>query len=142
MAEVTAPRAVREHAPEIDWDGAERSPEFKRLVSGRRRFIIPATIFFMVLYFGFIALAGWAPGFMSESISGGFTVGWALGLSLFPMTWGLAWLYLRKSDRDFDPLAERAAERAVEGRRETFVDHEEPLAERAVEGRRETVVDR
>ena len=29
------------------------------------------------------------------------------------MTWVLAWLYLRRADRVFDPLAERAAERAT-----------------------------
>jgi uncharacterized membrane protein (DUF485 family) len=30
------------------------------------------------------------------------------------MVWVLGWLYLKKADRDFDPLARRAAERAIE----------------------------
>jgi hypothetical protein len=30
------------------------------------------------------------------------------------MVWGLAAWYLRKSDREFDPLAKRAADRALE----------------------------
>jgi hypothetical protein len=30
------------------------------------------------------------------------------------MTWGLAWLYLRESDRKFDPLARRAARKALD----------------------------
>jgi hypothetical protein len=30
------------------------------------------------------------------------------------MTWGLGWLYLRKAEREFDPLRERAAARALE----------------------------
>jgi hypothetical protein len=34
------------------------------------------------------------------------------------MVWGLAGLYLRKAEREFDPLARRAAARALEaGRR-------------------------
>jgi hypothetical protein len=30
------------------------------------------------------------------------------------MVWGLSAWYLRKSDREFDPLAKRAADRALE----------------------------
>jgi uncharacterized membrane protein (DUF485 family) len=99
--------------PEIDWEAAERSPEFQQLVKKRRSFVIPALAFVCIWYFGFIALAGYAPDFMGESIYEGFTVGYAIALSQFVMTWVLGWLYLRKSDRDFDPLARRAAERAL-----------------------------
>jgi uncharacterized membrane protein (DUF485 family) len=99
--------------PEIDWEAAERSPEFQQLVKKRRSFVIPALAFVFVWYFGFIALAGYAPDFMGESIYEGFTVGYAIALSQFVMTWVMGWLYLRKSDRDFDPLARRAAERAL-----------------------------
>jgi uncharacterized membrane protein (DUF485 family) len=30
------------------------------------------------------------------------------------MTWVLVWLYMRKADSSFDPLAERARRRALE----------------------------
>jgi uncharacterized membrane protein (DUF485 family) len=60
-------------------------------------------------------LAGYAPDFMGrEFLTDGLTVGYVLALSQFVMTWGLAWLYLRKADRVFDPLAERAARKALE----------------------------
>ncbi len=101
------------HHPEIDWEAAERSPEFKELVGKRRSFVIPALAFVFVWYFGFIALAGYAPDFMGESVYEGFTVGYALALSQFVMTWFLGWLYLRRADRVFDPLARSAAERAL-----------------------------
>jgi uncharacterized membrane protein (DUF485 family) len=101
------------HHPEIDWDAAARSPEFRELVHKRRSFVIPVLAFVFVWYFGFIALAGYAPDFMGERLIDGFTVGYALALSQFLMTWFLGWLYLRKSDREFDPLAKRAAERAL-----------------------------
>jgi uncharacterized membrane protein (DUF485 family) len=100
--------------PEIDWQRAARSSEFQELVAKRRSFTIPALAFVFVWYFGFIALAGYAPDFMGERLIDGFTVGYALALSQFVMTWVLGWLYLRKADRDFDPLARRAAERAIE----------------------------
>ena len=100
--------------PEIDWVAAERSPEFRELIKRKRAFVVPATIFFLGWYFGFIILAGYAPGFMGEEfITDGMTVGYALALTQFLMVWGLGWLYLRKSDRVFDPLAERAAEVAL-----------------------------
>ena len=57
---------------------------------------------------------------MGESSIEGFTVGYALALSQFVMTWVLGWLYLRQADRVFDPLAEargRAGARATRGRR-------------------------
>jgi uncharacterized membrane protein (DUF485 family) len=107
------------HHPEIDWDAAARSPEFKELVHKRRSFVIPAMAFVFVWYFGFIALAGYAPDFMGERLIDGFTVGYALALSQFLMTWFLGWLYLRKSDRVFDPLAKRAAQRALDRRTST-----------------------
>jgi Protein of unknown function, DUF485 len=53
-----------------------------------------------------------------EFLVDGLTVGYVLALTQFIMTWGLAAWYLRKSDRVFDPLARKAAARALEsGRR-------------------------
>ena len=57
---------------------------------------MPATIFF-AWYFGFIVLAGYAPGFMGESVYEGLTVGYVLALSQFIMTWVLAGWYVRRS---------------------------------------------
>jgi uncharacterized membrane protein (DUF485 family) len=101
------------HHPDIDWAAAERSPEFQELIRQRRSFVVPALAFVFIWYFGFIALAGYAQDFMGERIYEGFTVGYAIALSQFVMTWVLGWLYLRQSDRVFDPLAKRAAERAL-----------------------------
>jgi uncharacterized membrane protein (DUF485 family) len=102
------------HHPEIDWIAAERSPEFRELVRRRNGFVIPATVFFLAWYFGFIILAGYAPDFMGEEfLVDGLTVGYVLALTQFVMTWTLGWMYLRRSDRVFDPLAKRAAEQAL-----------------------------
>jgi uncharacterized membrane protein (DUF485 family) len=100
--------------PEIDWIAAERSPEFQELVKKRRAFVLPATAFFLTWYFGFVILAGYAPDFMGESVYEGLTVGYLLALSQFVMVWVLGFMYLKRADRDFDPLARKAAARAVE----------------------------
>lgn len=104
--------AVSPGAPRIDWEAVERAPEFQELVARRRRFVVPATIFFLAWYLGFIALAGYAPDFMGESIYQGFTVGYLLALTQFVMVWVLATWYIRKSDREFDPLRAAAAAQA------------------------------
>jgi uncharacterized membrane protein (DUF485 family) len=119
MATTRATRTTTgsDHHPEIDWEAAERSPEFRELVRKKRAFVVPATIFFLAWYFGFVILAGYAPDFMGrEFLTDGLTVGYVLALSQFAMTWILGAWYLRKADREFDPLAERAAQVALRRR--------------------------
>ena len=99
---------------DVDWVAAERSPEFNELVKTKRRFVLPATIFFLAWYTGFILLAGYAPDFMRESVYEGLTVGYCLALSQFVMVWVLTAMYLRRADNVFDPLAEKAVRKALE----------------------------
>ncbi len=101
---------------DIDWVAAERSPEFKELIARKRSFVLPATVFFLAWYFGFVLLAGYAPDFMgSEFLVDGLTVGYVFALTQFVMVWGLVWAYIRRADRVFDPLAAKAGQRALEG---------------------------
>jgi uncharacterized membrane protein (DUF485 family) len=94
----------------IDWEEIERSPEFQELVRRKRRFVLPATAFFLAWYTAFVLLAGYAEDFMGSSIYQGFTVGYLLALSQFVMVWVLTWLYLRTASREFDPLEAAAVE--------------------------------
>ena len=98
-----------------DWERIERSDEFQELVKRRRSFVIPATIFYLSVYMGFILLAGYAPDFMAESVYQGLTVGYCYALTQFLMVFVLGILYLRKSDRDYDPLALKVVETAEHG---------------------------
>ena len=81
----------------------------------RRAFVLPATAFFLTWYMGFIVLTAVAPDFMGERIYEGLTVGYVLALSQFLMVLVLGIWYLRKSDREFDPLAARVVERYGHG---------------------------
>src|SRR5688500_16281914 len=99
----------------IDWEAIERSPEFLELVTRRRKFVLPATIFFLAYYMGFILLCGYAEDFMAESVYEGLTVGYCLALTQFLMVFVLGIWYLRKADRDFDPLAQRVVTLAGHG---------------------------
>jgi uncharacterized membrane protein (DUF485 family) len=99
--------------PRIDWEAVERSPEFRELVAARRRFVLPATIFFLVWYLGFVLLAGYAPDFMARSVYQGLTVGYCLALTQFVMVFTLGYLYLRRADTVYDPMAAKVIEQAV-----------------------------
>ena len=97
----------------VDWEAIEHSGEFQELVTRRRRFVLPATIFFLAYYTSFILLAGYAPDFMGSSVYQGLTVGYTLALTQFAMVFGLGIAYLRKSEREFDPLAQKVREYAA-----------------------------
>ncbi len=103
------------HDPQdIDWKAAERSPEFRALIAARRRFVVPATIFFLSWYFGFVLLAGYAKGFMASSVYEGLTVGYCLALTQFVMVAVLGVMYLKRAQDVYDPLAAKAAQVALD----------------------------
>lgn len=92
----------------VDWEAIERSDEFQELVRRKRRYVVPRVIFFLAWYLAFILLAGYAEGFMGERIYEGLTVGYVLALSQFVMVWYLAATYVRKANREFEPLEQAA----------------------------------
>jgi uncharacterized membrane protein (DUF485 family) len=104
---------VRERG--YEWERIEQSPEFQELVRRRRSFVVPATIFFLAYFMGFILLTGYAEDFMGSSIYEGLTVGYTLALTQFVMVFVLGIWYLRRSDREYDPLARKVVELAERG---------------------------
>jgi uncharacterized membrane protein (DUF485 family) len=68
---------------------------------------VPALAVFVVWFGGFLLLTAYARDFMSKTPIGSLSWAYLLALSLIVMTWLIAWLYLRWSDRRLAPLAER-----------------------------------
>jgi uncharacterized membrane protein (DUF485 family) len=116
---VEASSTQREAGQDVDWEEIERSPEFQELVKRRKAFVLPGTIFYLSWYMGFILLVAYAEDFMARRVYEGLTVGYCLALTQFVMVLVLGLLYLRKSDREFDPLAEKAIAKYT-GQRERF----------------------
>jgi uncharacterized membrane protein (DUF485 family) len=92
-----------------DWKRVESSPEFERLVTARRRVVVPSLIVFVLVFGTFTVLAAWGRHFMAHQIVSGFTVAYAFALGLIVMTWLLALIYIRASNSRIDPLAEAVA---------------------------------
>ena len=105
--------SVKLTSEQIDWQSVEHSEPFQELVHKRRSFVLPGTAFFLLWYLAFIILAGYAPDFMARSVHEGLTVGYVLALTQFVMVWGLGLWYLRKADRVFEPLEQKAVEHAL-----------------------------
>src|ERR1700754_2657464 len=59
-----------EDADVADWQRVAALDEFKQLLAAKRKFIIPATIFFIVYYFALPLLVGYAPHWMSKRVLG------------------------------------------------------------------------
>jgi len=97
-----------------EWEGIERSEEFKTLVRSRWRFVLPATVFFLIYYFLLPVLNGTATDFMRQEVIGHVNIAYLFALSQFVMAWLLAWLYIRQSNNVFDRLVERVIERAAQ----------------------------
>ncbi len=92
-----------------DWPAIERSAEFQELVHERRRFLRPATLVFLVGAIGYLLLAAFVPGVMGWQVVDGLPFAWLAAVCMVLLTWALTFTYLRKADRDFQPLEERAA---------------------------------
>ena len=99
-----------------DWERVAALEEFKALLAAKRRFIVPATIFFIVYYFALPVLVGYAPELMSKKVAGVVNVAYLFALSQFFVAWLLAWLYTRAAGR-FDALARNIVDRFKAERR-------------------------
>jgi uncharacterized membrane protein (DUF485 family) len=86
-----------------DWQIVANNGEFKDLMAAKARFIVPATIFFIVYYFALPVLVGYAPEFMKRRVIGPVNIAYLFALSQFFMAWLLAWLYMRAARR-FDAM--------------------------------------
>ena len=86
------------HKP-TDWDVVAANPEFRALMRAKKRFIVPATIFFIVYYFALPILVGYAPDFMATPVFGPVNIAYLFALSQFFVAWFIAFLYVRAAAR-------------------------------------------
>jgi len=97
-------RTAAEEAGATPWEAIASSARFKELLRAKRRFIIPAMIFFIVYYFALPALVGYARPLMEKPIIGPVNLAYLFALSQFFMAWFIAAMYVRAANR-FDRQA-------------------------------------
>jgi len=95
---------------EPGWEAIARSPQFRELVSSRRRFVAIVTAFYTGYLVAFLALLGYAKDFMANEFLGISLALWG-GLSICVLTVLLAWLYSRRAV-EWERMARRVVEEA------------------------------
>jgi uncharacterized membrane protein (DUF485 family) len=97
-------RTADEEAGTIDWERLAASDRFRNLLKAKRRFVVPAMIFFILYYFALPLLIGYARPFMEKRVIGPVNLAYLFALSQFFMAWIIAGLYVRAAAR-FDKMA-------------------------------------
>jgi uncharacterized membrane protein (DUF485 family) len=95
-----------------DWPEIERLPEFQQLVRGRRRWAWTAGAIGIGFGAAYVVLAATAHDLMGTRIAGSFSLGFAGGVALVIMTWGITLAYMRRSNAVWGPLEAQVRERA------------------------------
>ena len=80
------------------------------MLNAKARFVVPATLFFIVYYFSLPLLVGYAPQLMARKVLGVVNVAYLFALSQFLMAWLVAWAYVRAAAR-FDRMARDVVEK-------------------------------
>jgi uncharacterized membrane protein (DUF485 family) len=107
------------------WSAVQENPEYRELRAAQRRFLIPASVAYLVIYFGFLLLTLSAPTLFQQSLHGGLNVGFVLMTAMFVLVWVAVLVHNSVARRYWDPRNERV--RAQAGRQGT-----ESAADRSV----------
>ncbi len=97
-------RPATEEPGGVDWNRLATSDSFRELLKAKRRFIIPAVIFFVLYYFALPVLVGYAQPLMMRRVLGPVNLAYLFALSQFFMAWLVAALYVRAAAK-FDRMA-------------------------------------
>ncbi len=94
---------------ETPWERIAQLTEFQQLLEQKRKFVVPATIFFIVYYFALPVSVGYFPAFMDRRVLGPVNIAYLFALSQFFVAWALAWMYVRAARR-YDDYARRVTQ--------------------------------
>ncbi|MEO2074003.1 MAG: DUF485 domain-containing protein [Bacillus sp. (in: firmicutes)] len=93
---------------ENDYSAIAQSSSFQTLLSEKKKFIIPITIFFFCFYFALPILTSYTT-ILNNKFIGNITWAWVFAFLQFVMTWVLCMIYSKKAAR-FDELAKKVVE--------------------------------
>jgi uncharacterized membrane protein (DUF485 family) len=121
----TSSRKTRNGDERAVYEQLHATDEFRDLRRRYRSFVFPWTVAFLAWYLLYVVMSNWAGDFMATKIVGHINVALVFGLLQFATTFGLAYLYARHANRQFDPIAEDLEGRFHEatGRRGSLHSH-------------------
>ena len=86
----------------------ERDPNYIKLVAERSSLGLTLSIAMMAIYFGFILLVAFAPGFLGASLTGGVTtIGIPVGILVILSAFALTGFYVYRANGSYDALTQQ-----------------------------------
>ncbi len=89
----------------MNWVAIDQDPRFQQLHSKKTRFLWGLMVFSIVYYFLLPIGAGYFPQLFHIKVWGPVNVGILFALSEFIVAWGIAWIYARRANSEFDAMA-------------------------------------
>ena len=93
--------------PSMNWVAIDSDPRFQELHQKKSRFLWGLMIFSIVYYFLLPIGAGYFPALFRVKIWGPINFGILFALSEFIVAWGIAWIYARRANTEFDTMSEQ-----------------------------------
>lgn len=91
--------------PAATFHQVQESGQFQELRKRHRSFVFPVAIAFLLWYFAYVLLAGYAHDFMSIKVFGSVNIGLLLGLAQIVSTFAITTWYVSFANRKLDPIA-------------------------------------
>ncbi len=89
------------------YERIQSHPKFQQLVAQRSRLAAILSLTMLAIYFGFILLVAYAPGFLGTPLGSGVTtIGIPIGLIVIISAFVLTGIYVAKANTAFDQLNE------------------------------------
>ncbi|WP_096273352.1 DUF485 domain-containing protein [Paucisalibacillus globulus] len=107
------PKLSSEKDNRVDFERVESSPQFKKLMENKKKFIVPMTIFFLVFYF-LLPISTSYGTFLNTPVFGDITWAWVFAVAQFVMTWVICSIYVKKAntfDKDADQIVNEQIEK-------------------------------
>ncbi len=92
-------------------EAIQKSAKYQHLVAARASLGVTLSIVVCVIYFGFILLVAFAPGFLGASLSGGVTtIGILVGVLVIVAAFLLTGYYVNRANSTYDTLTKEIIE--------------------------------
>ncbi|HZG74010.1 MAG TPA: DUF485 domain-containing protein [Chondromyces sp.] len=100
-------RALKETSPpdkQVNYEEIVSRPDFKQLISAKKKFLVPLSLFFLVFYFTLPLLTSYTT-VLNSPLIGPINGAWVFAFAQFIMTWALCMIYVSKANK-FDQMSD------------------------------------
>lgn len=91
--------------PELNWAAIDADPRFQALHRKKTRFLWTLMLISMGYYFLLPIGTAYFSDLFKIKVWGAVNVGLIFALSQFLVAWGIAWIYARRANTEFDAMA-------------------------------------